>query len=261
MPTVRAGGLPRFKCLRSLLARTSKVVPLGEASPKRWKCPCLKWRRNRVAAVRKAKPEPQADNAASLPEEVTPQEYFLFSVTSTCRDTRASGQDTVPYDKELVAQTIVDIVDKHDDFLDPSSILRMSMEAIFYLSLMKPLFSTQMKRTIIQGIFYSIYELIEFSEDDNEDLQAIFELMLRGLLSEAPSLETLSSIIEDLRIYIEGKDKKERDLAASSLQWLLADALTFPDLTLESVRTIIPPELSWLCSRTSEEELVIEDLE
>ncbi|XP_061440665.1 uncharacterized protein LOC133364307 isoform X2 [Rhineura floridana] len=185
--------------------------------------------------TQKESTEPQADNAAPLAKEVTPQEYFLFCVTSTCRDTRASGQDTVPYDKELAAQTIVDIVDKHDDFLDPSSILRLSMEAIFYLSLMKPLFSTQMRRMIIQGIFYSTYELIEFTEDDNQDLQAIFELMLRGLLLEAPSLETLSSMIEDLRLYMEGKDRKERDLVASSLQWLLAEALTFPDLTITGV--------------------------
>ncbi|XP_061454736.1 uncharacterized protein LOC133371380 isoform X2 [Rhineura floridana] len=201
---------------------------------------------------------PSEEFIPSPDPELIRDERFMMCVSSTCGEAWARGQDTMPYNKNGVAQAIVPIIEKWDIF--PPT-LTLAMEAIYNLSFMKPPLRTENRSLIINIAFYATYKMTERGEDGMEEVKEMFLLMLKGLLAEAPTVGTLSSIVEDLSFYVSARENgEENDLAASSLQWLLAHSVTLPSLNLESVKRLVPPELSWMCPR-AKEELQMEDLE
>ncbi|XP_061461117.1 uncharacterized protein LOC133374350 isoform X2 [Rhineura floridana] len=203
----------RLRRLRRLLRRKpGRVSPSGASKKPSWRCPCF--RRKKL----EAKPEPQMlqeEESIPSPEQLTRDEFFLFSLVRSCEEAWARGQDTLPSPKDAAARAIGDILDRFQNF-----------------SFMKPPFEENQRTALLNVAFFPVYKLTQLSED-NEDLEDRLQSMLRGLLAEAPTLKTLSAMLEELSFYIISEEEEERDLAASSVEWLLAYAIRLPNLTVK----------------------------
>ncbi|XP_034636868.1 uncharacterized protein LOC117882545 [Trachemys scripta elegans] len=131
---------------------------------------------------------------------------FLDAVLSLCVLAQQQGWDTLELyiSKAALVESIVELIEILPVVSEPSSIISSSMDVVCSLSKLKPPLSLELESRLLSALLHQIFTM--GTGNDTPHFQALhksylqsLDSMLRGLLSETPSLEKLQHLLEGFR--------------------------------------------------------------
>ncbi|XP_060126551.1 uncharacterized protein LOC118084299 [Zootoca vivipara] len=214
-----------------------------------------------VTPLRISSKKMQADDIDQTLLDLGKDYFFLFCVRYLCDYIYNVSQDRVVYHKDATVVAIMDIMERWTQFPNPAKILKMGMENIICLSFLKPAYMASKKSAIVRGMLYPIAHTYGLNDAEKEDLKQQFYGMVRRLLTESPTIATLSCLLEPLTFYFNEEDQQERALATSTIRELLAYALKFNNMTGEAINRILTPAVSELFNTINEADVLVEHVD
>ncbi|XP_034266500.1 uncharacterized protein LOC117661592 isoform X2 [Pantherophis guttatus] len=142
---------------------------------------------------------------------------FLRAISASCVAAQKCGQDTLdlPYTKNQLTEALVMVMETLPSHSVPSFILSCSMLAVYNLSKMKPPLASDLETGILRLALHGIFSMETQTTDPHS--VALYrssfdtmDMMLKGLLSEAPTISHLLFILEHVNFWIRSQDPQER---------------------------------------------------
>ncbi|XP_032069710.1 uncharacterized protein LOC116506167 [Thamnophis elegans] len=142
---------------------------------------------------------------------------FLRAISASCVAAQKCGQDTLdlPYSKNQLTEALVMVMETLPSHSVPSFILSCSMLAVYNLSKMKPSLASDLETGILRLALHGIFSMeTQTTEPHSVALYRssfdTLDMMLKGLLSEAPTISHLLFILEHINFWIRSQDPQER---------------------------------------------------
>ncbi|XP_039190309.1 uncharacterized protein LOC120304155 isoform X2 [Crotalus tigris] len=142
---------------------------------------------------------------------------FLRAISASCVAAQKCGQDTLdlPYTKNQLTEALVMVMETLPSQSVPSFVLSCSMLAVYNLSKMKPPLASELETGILRLALHGIFSM----ETQTTDVHSValyrssfdtMDIMLKGLLSETPTISHLLFILEHVNFWIRSQDPQER---------------------------------------------------
>ncbi|KAM6467926.1 maestro heat-like repeat-containing protein family member 7 isoform 1-T1 [Liasis olivaceus] len=157
---------------------------------------------------------------------------FLRAVSASCVAAQKCGQDTLdlPYTKNELTEALVMVMETLPNHSVPSFILSCSMLAVYNLSKMKPPLASELETGVLRLSLHGVFSMETQAGDAHS--MALYrssfdtmDIMLKGLLSEAPTISHLLFMLEHINFWIRSQDPQERFRAIKCSVSLLRHAI------------------------------------